>query len=452
MMLRFLFLISAFILLSLSLQAQEETYEDMLREKVIIDDPIYKPVIGFGTGLINFHGDVRNNVFNPVIGDNAFKFNVSTFIDPGRNFKANFFFIYGAMTGIARSVSDPESNLNFKTDLVSFGINAEYSFDHFINRKRLIRPFISAGIGNVQFTSKGDLFNSEGIFYNYWSDGTIRNIPESQQLLQQSQIIQRDYIYETDLRKWEKEQYDLGNYASYALTFPVDVGLDFKISNRVSCRLGTSLNFTMSDFLDNVSSTGTHYKGDKRNDKFSFSYFTLYLDLFSQPKEQYIDKLFVELEFDDVMFDDEDGDFVLDPVDKCPGTPYGVVVDASGCPLDTDGDGVPDYLDDEPDTPAGNWVDQNGVTVTEEQFMALLAERMDAMKRKDLQDYYKTIGQGFVKKDVLEIPGKFKPLDQDNDGYISFDELLIAIDDYFDGKNNLEVKDIYELNNFFFEQ
>ena len=126
-MLRFLFLISAFIFLSLSLQAQEETYEDMLREKVIIDDPIYKPVIGFGTGLINFHGDVRNNVFNPVIGDNAFKFNVSTFIDPGRYFKINFFLIYGAMTGIARSVGDPESNLNFKTDLVSFGINAEYS-------------------------------------------------------------------------------------------------------------------------------------------------------------------------------------------------------------------------------------------------------------------------------------------------------------------------------------
>ena len=38
-------------------------------------------------------------------------------------------------------------------------------------------------------------------------------------------------------------------------------------------------------------------------------------------------------------------DGVPDRLDKCPGTPAGVKVDANGCPLDTDGDGIPDYLD-----------------------------------------------------------------------------------------------------------
>ena len=42
---------------------------------------------------------------------------------------------------------------------------------------------------------------------------------------------------------------------------------------------------------------------------------------------------------------DEDGDKVADRKDKCPGTPAGVAVDATGCPLDGDGDGVPDYQD-----------------------------------------------------------------------------------------------------------
>jgi OOP family OmpA-OmpF porin len=57
---------------------------------------------------------------------------------------------------------------------------------------------------------------------------------------------------------------------------------------------------------------------------------------------------------------DSDGDGVIDPNDKCPDTPKGVKVDASGCPLDSDGDGVPDYLDKCPDTPAGVKVDSVG--------------------------------------------------------------------------------------------
>ena len=48
---------------------------------------------------------------------------------------------------------------------------------------------------------------------------------------------------------------------------------------------------------------------------------------------------------------DADGDGVTDAADKCPGTPSGVKVDATGCPVDTDGDGVPDYQDRCPNRP-----------------------------------------------------------------------------------------------------
>lgn len=57
---------------------------------------------------------------------------------------------------------------------------------------------------------------------------------------------------------------------------------------------------------------------------------------------------------------DSDGDSVLDPADKCPGTPAGARVDAAGCPADTDGDGVADYLDACVDTPKGARVDAQG--------------------------------------------------------------------------------------------
>jgi outer membrane protein OmpA-like peptidoglycan-associated protein len=57
---------------------------------------------------------------------------------------------------------------------------------------------------------------------------------------------------------------------------------------------------------------------------------------------------------------DEDRDRVADGLDSCPGTPRGVAVDASGCPVDTDRDSVGDYLDQCPATPAGALVDGMG--------------------------------------------------------------------------------------------
>lgn len=66
--------------------------------------------------------------------------------------------------------------------------------------------------------------------------------------------------------------------------------------------------------------------------------------------------------------------------------------------------------------------------------------------------YIETIGKTYVKKSIEVIPDKFKNLDTDGDDYISFEELLQVIDNYFDQKLNLSVEDIYELNNFFFEQ
>lgn len=48
---------------------------------------------------------------------------------------------------------------------------------------------------------------------------------------------------------------------------------------------------------------------------------------------------------------DDDKDGVRNKKDQCPDTPFGVIVQKNGCPLDTDGDGVPDYIDKCPDTP-----------------------------------------------------------------------------------------------------
>ena len=60
---------------------------------------------------------------------------------------------------------------------------------------------------------------------------------------------------------------------------------------------------------------------------------------------------------------DSDGDGVYDDEDRCPNTPAGTKVDASGCPIpvgDADNDGVTDDKDACPNTPAGAKVDEKG--------------------------------------------------------------------------------------------
>ena len=63
-----------------------------------------------------------------------------------------------------------------------------YDFDHLYKKKeRRIHPFVSLGISTIFFNSKTDSFG--GYYdtdlgthvdakYNYWTDGTIRNISQ----------------------------------------------------------------------------------------------------------------------------------------------------------------------------------------------------------------------------------------------------------------------------------
>jgi OOP family OmpA-OmpF porin len=62
---------------------------------------------------------------------------------------------------------------------------------------------------------------------------------------------------------------------------------------------------------------------------------------------------------------DTDGDGITDDMDRCPGTPAGTPVDATGCPLpqDDDGDGVVNENDKCPGTPAGKKVDAVGCEI-----------------------------------------------------------------------------------------
>jgi hypothetical protein len=443
------------ILLSLPgimvLAQEEEELDSLLRKEIVVENPVYKPVVGFGAGILNFYGDVRNDFINPMVGNYAFRLNVSTFIDrKTRNFAGNFFLYTGALTGNERSFNNPARNLNFRSEIVSFGINGEYNFGHiFKNENAVIRPFISTGIEIIAFNSKGDIYDAEGRQYYYWSDGSIRDIDEANKNTLNNHVLTRDWNFETDLR--EQNLYNLGSYNRTTFAIPVDIGLDFRVNYRVKMRLGASGHFTFTDLIDNVSWQGEGVTGNERNDHFTFTYLTMHLDLFSDPKVRVEELKFAELDdFDYTMFEDEDRDGIIDAADDCPHTPAGVDVDTLGCPYDTDDDGVPDYIDREDNTAAGAFVDDYGVTLTEDEIIAKL-DFSDAVERKDLA-LYNTVLEAGSRMSFGELPAKFRSVDIDKDAYLSFDELLKAIDDFFDYRSELTTDEVYRMINFFFAQ
>jgi len=438
------------MMIPLLVKGQDINYDSLLQRIDTVENPVYKPVVSFSYGILNFHGDIKNSYNSPSIGNRAAKVNVSTFVDKKHYLVANFNFTLGKLSGNEYSHSDISRNLNFETELSSIGLNLEYRFGQFFPKESLVRPYLSLGLETINFSSKGDLEDANGLTYHYWSDGTIRDIEES--LLGESREIYRDYVYETDLRLKEDQEFGLGKYSQRAFSIPVGVGLQFRIDRRAFFSLGMSYHYAITDMLDNVAFDGTSIQGSKGNDSYIYSHISVHFDLFSDPTTRTVDLLYADVEFDPLFFDDEDGDFVLDVSDHCPGTPFGVEVDTLGCPLDGDMDGIPDYLDKELGSANGAWVNEEGETVTENEYLSVMQLRNDAMEREDVIAYMALIESEYWFGSSTEIPDRFKPLDTDEDGYLSFEELLKAIDQFFDYQMDLNLDELREANDFFFSQ
>jgi hypothetical protein len=444
-----------FALVVYQAQGQDNIFEDMLEEEVEVENPVYMPVLGFGGGMMSFYGDMAGNRNNLLAGTPAIKANISTFLDPQHYSKLNVFFNVGNLKGedkqlfydLARQ-NNPEQEpyYNFQTSVQSLGLNVDYGFGNFFpSGEKKVRPFVAVGVEAFFFstnTNKGDGTNE----YQPWDKGLVANHSPGE-ILRPGETVsfQQDNDYEETVVKTSS-----GN-VSFNLP-SVDAGIDYYLSDRAKVRFGASFHFANTDFLDGVdNSSGSYLK----NDKYMMSYATFHYDLWSDDETITVEKYFLEMDAEDFaeLAADEDYDNVLDFGDECPGTPFGVEVDTLGCPYDDDGDGVPNYMDEEANTPAGAFVDDKGMAIEASELANYLQKTENAVPRSDVYDYMLSWSRYNRSETAgLDIPEKFKPIDVDNDGYISFEELLKAIDNFFDFNSDFTTADIYELNDFFFAQ
>lgn len=436
------------LVLSAQVAFAQGGYEDLLYQEVEVENPVYMPVLGIGAGIINYYGELQNDFNGLIQGSPSYRINVFQYIDSKHFWKVNLNATIGNITGYERSFTDITKNNNFKSEILTFGVNVEYSFGNIYKGERKIIPFISLGgefISNIR--SKTDVEDASGGLYVYYPDGTIRV---------DDRIVTRDYTYETNLIDVNPNGLDNKDFETSTYAIVADLGFDLKVSDRVALRLASSLHYTGTDAIDGDSKNNTiGEKGNDLKDMFSFTYVSLNIDLFSESKTKIIENLFADVsgDFDYTLIADDDRDGILNLVDNCLETPVGVPVDSVGCPYDDDKDGVPNYIDKEQFSNKGAIVDEFGAELSANKIREGLYQDLPAVDRTEL--YMVPVGMGWSKYSEMtnvEIPQKYKKLDKDGDEYISFDELLDAISGFFDFDSEYNTEDIYDLNNFFFAQ
>ncbi len=367
--------------------------------------------------MFTFYGDIGSNHkgYHPTVSRIGYDLRL---INPINDYlDVSFYVLFGQVSGSERS---PTRNLNFNSHITTGGLTLNYNFKQLLKPERNVDPYISFGIESLEFLSKSDMYDANGNFYNYWSDGTIRNMEEGSVGSENAIEIYRDYVYESDVRELDLDGF--GKYSERTFAFPVEIGANFHITDRIKFRVGTSMHFAFSDLVDGVTAESVgDRQGNKANDKFLYSHFALSFDLNSgeiDSVKRNKHPVFDDMEKLDSI--DSDGDLIVDFVDLCAKTPNGVLVDKSGCPLDKDLDGVPDYLDEEKETLPGVLVNRVGVTLTDADFELAYRIYKDSTGEYTSMDCTRvTHGEGF------SIPATSNELANDNEG---FSEIAVVFD------------------------
>jgi hypothetical protein len=309
------------------------------------------PAIGIGIGSTNYFGEL-----NRIEEFSAAK--TSTF-------GGHLFYMHPLSPSVFGKVSmnynkishwgiDSATVHNFKTKMYGGDIGAFYRFDNDIifDQQKPLTVFIGGGVGFAAFNAKEDLRNENNETYHYWSDGTIRNLPEEDPNSDAAVKISRDYDYETEITTQKS-------------AFPyvyLEGGFGLKITHNLTANLSYKHSISFTDELDGITSDDKKDRFDYFNVSMAWSFGTPY---------RTADEILRDKEAETIDMSDLDEDGVTDLYDLCAKTPYGWEVDKDGCPLDTDGDRVPDKLDKEANTAKDAVVNEEGVTLSEEEIEVL---------------------------------------------------------------------------------
>lgn len=214
--------------------------------------------IGIGGGITSFYGNIgHNNIKDPIKYKDGFS------IDLQKNFSRNlgldFFFTGERLYGYENSIS---TNLNFLSSIFNEGIMLRYDFGP-KDSSTFFTPFIGVGISFLSFNTKSDLKDANGNTYYYWSDGTIRNLPQSDPNADSAIQLKRDNTFETTMQN------------EVTFDIPLQAGFKIQLSPKIFLRLEETFHFAFTNDIDNVNTNNPSGINNLHYDKYLFSSITI---------------------------------------------------------------------------------------------------------------------------------------------------------------------------------
>lgn len=245
-------------------------------------------IVGFSGGVVNYIGDLGNEKKIPLSSANlGSAITIRDFLNnPKRSgtryatFDMQLRFSWhrlqydetqplGGKEGI--ELRNYRRGLGFRNDL--FGAETNFTYNFYPNLfAPLLKPklnfFLLAGVGIFYGQPKADLFNgtvSNGNRYYFWNDGTIRTSSEFSG--NRGQIIQKDGIYETNLRDWSTEGQGANpevngakSYKNLNIGFPFGAGIRYFYSSLLTFSAEFNYYYFLTDYLDDVSNRYATYE------------------------------------------------------------------------------------------------------------------------------------------------------------------------------------------------
>ncbi len=408
-------------------------------------NPLFRTELSVESGFLRFRGDQSFSKFSS--GNICYGASLHVGYQA---WKSNLFGSTGQITWNEQSSLN---RINFQSTFQHYGIQLGRSLFN-PNEGKTLNMYAMLGVSFMTFNSYTDLKDKNGILYHYWSDGTIRNLPEASFNQSNSSLLLRDYTYESPLAIAQK-----------SICFPLEIGVSAQITHRIAIDFSWKSFFLQSDNLDRNTDNP---QWDNINQISGRLKFTLNVNPARNKKnKQDVNPQihYKDVDFASIWYADEDGDGVNDMNDRCAGTPKGFPVDKNGCTADSDEDGIPDFIDQQLQTPKYTWVDNNGVERDEHwvkehyadssSYFVQVLRKINRnsrpypvkkyMSEENLKQWNILLEvhpewRVRVKNEALKFPLEFQKIDSNNDQFISISELEKAANDLFEGKNGITVE------------
>ncbi len=230
-------------------------------------DFVLQPLLGIGTGLLSYFGNVNapvSKVQNPMTSRIGYDLQYSQKLNPVMEF--NLYALFGQLCVNTRS---SDMNWNFLSSIEGGGARLIFK----LLPKQNLTPYILTGVESFEFLTKTSLYNNQGTPYYYWSDGSIRSLPQSSPMASSATQLQWNYNYSSDMRSLNIG--NTGKYQTQTFAIPLGVGFMFHLCNNADFMIGTTLNYTFTNHIDGLGDS----TGGRKHDMFFMTSFGLRFDL-----------------------------------------------------------------------------------------------------------------------------------------------------------------------------